>query len=189
VANFTVVLDACILYPASLRDFLVQLALTGMFRAKWTMRIHAEWIDAAVRNRPDLERSRLERVAHLMNAAVLDSNVTGFETLEAGLELPDSNDRHVLATAIHCGAQEIVTFNLRDFPQATLRPYGVLAIHPDEFVEHLLDLNTEAVCEAIRRIRARLVNPPCSAEEMIQHYERHGLAVSASILRSRVKSL
>jgi hypothetical protein len=64
-----------------------------------------------------------------MNAGVLDCLVTGFEPLEAGLtSLPDPNDRHVLAAAIHCGAQEIVTFNLRDFPESVLRAYGVQAI-------------------------------------------------------------
>lgn len=74
-----------------------------------------------------------------MNRAVSDCLVTGFESLEAGLiSLPDPDDRHVLAAAIHSGAQEIVTFNLRDFPDAVLRPYGVRAIHPDEFVGHLL---------------------------------------------------
>jgi hypothetical protein len=110
--------------------------------------------------------------------------------LEAGLaSLPDPNDRHVLAAAIHSGAQEIVTLNLRDFPDAVLGPYGIRAVHPDVFVEHLLDLNSEAVCEAIRRIRRRLFNPPCSAAEMVANYERHGLAVSASILRSRINSL
>lgn len=135
-------------------------------------------------------RARLERVAELMNSGVLDCLVTGFESLEAGLtSLPDPDDRHVLAAAIHCGAQEIVTFNLRDFPDTVLRPYGIRAIHPDAFIEHLLDLNSEAVCEAIRRIRRRLANPPCSAEEMIVNYERHGLAVSASVLRTRTNSL
>lgn len=190
MASFTVVYDACVLYPASIRDLVVEIARTGLLRAKWTQRIHAEWINAVLRERPDLDRARLERVAQLMDRAVLDCLVTGSESLEAGLtSLPDPNDRHVLAAAMHCGAQEIVTFNLRDFPEAVLRPYGLRAIHPDEFIEHLLDLNCEAVCEAVRRIRRRLVQPPRSAEEMIENYERHGLAVSASILRTRAKSL
>ena len=81
----------------------------------WTASIHAEWIDAVMRQRPELNGGRLERVAELMNSAVPDCLVVGFEPLEAGLaSLPDPNDRHVLAAAIHCGAQEIVTFNLRD---------------------------------------------------------------------------
>jgi len=71
--------------------------------------------------------ARLERVAELMNCAVADCLVVGFEPLEAGLtSLPDPNDRHVLAAAIHSGAREIVTFNLRDFPDAVLGPYGSL---------------------------------------------------------------
>jgi predicted nucleic acid-binding protein len=161
VASFTVIYDACLLYPASIRDLVIELARTGQFRAKWTDRIHAEWINAVARSRPELDRARLARVAALMNAAVPDCLVTGFESLEAGLtSLPDPDDRHVLAAAIHSGAQEIVTFNLRDFPAAVLRPYGVRAVHPDEFVEHLLDLNSEIVCEAVRRIRRRLANPP-----------------------------
>lgn len=190
MASFTVVYDACVLFPASVRDLVVELARTGLLRAKWTQQIHNEWINAICRQRPEIDRSRLERTAQLMNAAVLDCLVSGFESLEAGLtELPDPDDRHVLAAAIHCGAQEIVTFNQRDFPERILRPYGIRAVHPDVFVEHLLDLNSEAVCEAIRRIRRRLVNPPCSAEEMISNYERHGLAVSTSILRTRIASL
>jgi predicted nucleic acid-binding protein len=111
VANFTVVYDACLLYPASIRDLAVELARTGLLRAKWTTRIHAEWINALIRQRPELDRARLERVAALMNSGVTDCLVTGFESLEAGLtELPDPDDRHVLAAAIHSGAQEIVTF-------------------------------------------------------------------------------
>jgi hypothetical protein len=95
---------------------------------------------------------------------------------------------HAQDCCAHCGAQEIVTFNVRDFPETVLQAYGIRAVHPDVFVEHLLDLNPEAVCEAIRRKR-RLINPPCTAEEMVAKYESQGLAVSASILRTRVNSL
>ena len=63
MANFTVVYDACVLYPASIRDLAVELARTGLLRAKWTTRIHAEWINALIRQRPELDRARLERVS------------------------------------------------------------------------------------------------------------------------------
>ena len=79
-------------------------------------------------------RARLEHVAALMNAAVCDCLVTGFESLEAGLTaLPDPDDRHALAAAIHCGAQEIVTLNLHDFPETVLHPYWIRAVQPDVF--------------------------------------------------------
>jgi hypothetical protein len=77
VANFTAVYDACVLYPASVRDLIIELARTGLFRAKRTFRIHTEWINAAIRHRPELERARPERVAELMNSGVPDCLVTG----------------------------------------------------------------------------------------------------------------
>ena len=67
MANFTVVYDACLLYPASVRDLVVELARTGLLRAKWTARSHLEWINAVIRQRPELDRARLERVAALMD--------------------------------------------------------------------------------------------------------------------------
>ena len=42
-SNFTVIYDACVLYPAPLRDFLMRLALTDLYRARWTDMIHDEW--------------------------------------------------------------------------------------------------------------------------------------------------
>jgi hypothetical protein len=189
VSAFTVVYDACVLYPPSVRDLLVELARTGLCRAKWTRRIHEEWIGAVMIGRADAERARFERIAALMNAAVLDCEVTGYEALEPTLALPDPQDRHVLGAAIRAGAQEIVTFNLRDFPESALRAYGISAVHPDVFVEHLLDLNAEAVCDAVRRIRRRLAAPPMTAEQLLATYESRGLAISASILRGYVQSL
>lgn len=89
MASFTVVYDACVLYPASVRALVIELARTGLMHAKWTEQIHNEWINAICRQRPELDRSRLERTAQLMNAAVLDCLVSGFESLETGLtELP-----------------------------------------------------------------------------------------------------
>lgn len=58
ISHFTVVYDACVLYPAPLRDFLMRLALTDLFRARWTDRIHEEWIQTLLASRPDLKRER-----------------------------------------------------------------------------------------------------------------------------------
>lgn len=46
MANFTALFDANVLYPAPLRDLLLWLATTGMFRARWTNEIHEEWMDS-----------------------------------------------------------------------------------------------------------------------------------------------
>ena len=46
MAKFSVIYDACVLYPAPVRDLLMQLALTDLFKAQWTDQIHEEWIEA-----------------------------------------------------------------------------------------------------------------------------------------------
>jgi predicted nucleic acid-binding protein len=131
---FTVVYDACVLYPAPLRDFLMWLALSGAFRARWSARIHDEWKRNVLKNRPDLSPQQLDRTISFMNAAIPAASVTEYESLIDGLTLPDPNDRHVLAAAIRSGASVIVTFNQADFPIDALAPLGIEAQHPDEFV-------------------------------------------------------
>ncbi len=53
-SSFTAVYDACVLYPAPLRDFLIRLGLSGRFRARWSAQIHEEWKRNLLLNRPDL---------------------------------------------------------------------------------------------------------------------------------------
>ncbi len=109
--------------------------------------------------------------------------------------LPDNNskrkppkivsgvDRHVLAAAIRCNADAIITFNLRDFPESNLEPFGLVAIHPDEFVANELDLHEAVVCEAVRIVRSRLKSPPKTVEAYLAALERQGLTQTVSDLR------
>ncbi|MBX3216621.1 MAG: PIN domain-containing protein [Labilithrix sp.] len=135
---FVVLYDACVLYPAPLRDLLIRLANTGIVRARWSEAILDECFRNIQEQRPDLKPEALQRTRELMKKAVANCMVTGFESLIEGITLPDPDDRHVLAAAIRVGAQAIVTFNLRDFPKETLSQYEVEAQPPDDFV---LDTN------------------------------------------------
>jgi predicted nucleic acid-binding protein len=119
-SHFTVLYDASVFCPAPLRDLLMELATAGLFRAKWSEQIQKEWIESLLKKRPDLNRERLERTKKVANKAVPDYLVEGYEPLIEGLQLPDVNDRHVLAAAVHCNAQVIVTYNLKDFPKESL---------------------------------------------------------------------
>jgi hypothetical protein len=188
-SSFVAVFDACVLYPAPLRDLLLRLSLTGLFRARWTERIHEEWIAALLHNRPDLDRSQLEHTRALMDSAVPDCLVTDYEGVEAGLLLPDLEDRHVLAAAIKCGAGTIVTYNLKDFPEAALAPFGLTAQHPDEFLAHACDLDLVSVCTAVRRARAALRSPPMEAAALLDVYQERGLATTVAALRPHVDTL
>lgn len=93
-------LDACVLYPAPLRDLLMHLAVADLFHAAWTEEIHDEWIRSVLADRPNLSRRQLERTRDLMNVHVRDCLVTGYEHRIKALSLPDPDDRHVLAAAI-----------------------------------------------------------------------------------------
>ncbi len=180
--NFTVLYDACVLYPAPLRDLLVRLARTGVFRAKWTEHIHEEWIRNALNNNPSLTRERLEATASKMNDAVMDSLVTDYVPLIAGLELPDVNDRHVLAAAIKGQAELIVTFNLKDFPKVHLQPLGIGAQHPDEFISHLIDLSPETLLLVARQQRLSLKKPPRTVDEFLDTLLRQQLPRTVAFL-------
>ena len=189
MTHFTALFDACVLYPAELRSLLMYLALTDLFRVRWTERIHEEWISGVLKDRPDLTRDKLTRVRDLMNFHVSDALVTGFDELIPSLTLPDPNDRHVLAAAIRGRADVIVTKNLRDFPANTLAAYGIAAQHPDEFIRHLLDLDLATVCQAAQTHRRSLQNPPFTVDEYLALLERQELRQTVEVLRQFADNL
>ena len=186
MATITALYDACVLYPAPLRDLLMHLARTDLFRARWTEAIHEEWIRSVLENRPELSRARLERTRDRMNTTVRDCLVSGYEDLVDALTLPDPEDRHVLAAAIRARADVIVTFNLHDFPPEVLQRYGIEAQHPDDFVSRLLDAAPVTVLDAVRRQRESLRNPPKTAEELLNTLERQRLVQTVARLRAAI---
>jgi predicted nucleic acid-binding protein len=175
--KYIVVYDACVLYPSALRDVLIELAMPnyGLFQAKWTERIESEWLENLIKNRPDLDRGKLQVTAQLMRNAVPDCMVTHYEKLEAGLALPDPNDKHVLAAAIRSKSQAIITSNLKDFPAILLQEFDIEAIHPDVFLINQFDLSEARVLDAIKNIRSRMVNPPRTAAEYLERLAVTGL--------------
>ena len=183
MANFSAIYDASVLYPAPLRDLLMQLALSDLYRAHWTNDIHDEWVRSLLHNRPDLTPEQLQRTRELMDASVRDCLVKNYSALIPSLNLPDPDDRHVLAAAIVANADVIVTYNLRDFPRENLEIYGIEAQHPDEFIVHLIDLAPGEVCSTVATVRARLRYPPMSPGEYIDMIERQRLTNTARALR------
>lgn len=121
------VLDACVLYPAPVRDLLLQLARDGAYRARWTDDIQNEWMRNVLGNRPDLTATQLAYTRSQMEKHIPDALVTGYAHHIAVVHLPDPDDRHVVAAAIAARADAIVTFNLRDFPAAILEPLDIEA--------------------------------------------------------------
>lgn len=165
----------------------MELATTGLYRARWTSQIHQEWTRNVQQNRPDVSPAQLERTVDLMNRAVMDCLVSGYEDLIDGLDLPDRDDRHILAAAIRSRANAIVTFNLDDFPSRILSKYDVEAQHRDEFLHHQFGLDQAQIIMAAQKIRKRLKNPPKTAEEYLDILEAQRLPHFVAALRPYAK--
>lgn len=184
-ARYTAILDANVLYPQLVRDTLLSLAVERLYHARWTTTIHAEWMRNLAKDRPEIA-ARLPQIAERMNASVPDCLVTNYEKLITSIDLPDPDDRHVVAAAIAGHADAIVTFNTKDFPADVLQPYGIEVQHPDEFVMNQLQLQKIPALSAIKKMRARWTNPARPAQELIAAFEKRGLPMTADLLREAV---
>jgi predicted nucleic acid-binding protein len=182
--KFTAVLDACVLYPAPIRDLLLHIASFELFKPKWTDTIQDEWKRNLLINRPDLKEEQLQRTIDEMNKAFPDSNIRNYEVLISSLKLPDKDDRHVLASAIRCNADVIVTSNLKDFPTTYLQQFDIEPQHPDPFISSLIDLNPDRCLSAFHRQVSFLKNPPLKAEQVLIKLESSGLIETAKKLKT-----
>lgn len=168
-------LDACVLYPAPVRDLHLSFAAEGLFDPKWTTRIHEEWIFNLLKKRPDLHRQQLELTRKYMDTAFPNANINHYEQLIESVELPYADDRHVLAAAIQCKAEIIVTYNLRDFPDEVVQQYGIGVCHPDFFLNHHYEWNPHKGAVAFQKMVDRLRRPSKSKQEVIDLLRRCGL--------------
>jgi hypothetical protein len=132
--------------------------------------------------RPDLDPARLARTKEPMTESVPDCPVTGHEPLVECLVLPDPKDRHVLAAAIRAQAKTIVTSNLKDLPAEGLAPHEIEALHPDEFVLGLIDLNEAVVVTTFSELMADLKKPPITVAEALDALHRRGMSRTADSL-------
>ena len=176
------VLDACVLYPAPLRDFLLRLAFAKSFFPLWSEEIHAEWMRNLLQNRPDLKRERLERTRREMDTQFPNSLVREYEPITPMLTLPDSSDNHVLAVAVHKKAEYIVTFNLRDFPKSVLAPYRVEAVSPDDFTVRIINYDVQTFIDTVAKHRTFLNHLTKTVEEYLATLEKQGLSKTVAFL-------
>ncbi len=181
------VLDANVLYPAPLRDFLLSLAFRGVFAPKWSSDIQDEWTRNLLQNRPDLTQEQLQRTVKLMDAAFPDALVTDYHSLISSFELPDKGDRHVLASAVYAQADLIVTLNLKDFPRQSLEPFHIEAVHPDDFIHNMV-MNKKSLCmTALKDMVSRLKNPPLEIEEVLESLAKCQLTKTVASIRIIMK--
>ena len=182
----TALLDANVLYPAPLRDYLLYLASLGVYEPVWTTVLQDEWIRNLLKARPDIDKAALEATRRSMDKAFPGSNTTGYESLIEILSLPDPDDRHVLAAAIKAKAQVIVTANLKDFPVSALIPYAIRAEHPDAFVSECIDRDRPKAIKAFANQVKALKKPPLPVETVLKNLEATGLVKSVAKLKEEL---
>lgn len=80
-------------------------------------------------------------------------------------------------------AQNIVTFNLKDSPCTSLENYEIQAVHPDEFIEALIDLAPETILESLKRQQSFLKKPKVPMKELLRILEKNSLRRSVVLLK------
>lgn len=180
--RFVVLLDANVLFPFRKRDVLLRFYQAGLFRARWSDQILEEWTRNLLTLKPQLAAS-VAAQQNAMRDHFPEAQVEGHEPLIEALTLPDPDDRHVLAAAIQCGAQHIITENLKDFPANLLASYNIEAIDADEFLSRTFDLYPSEALEILRQLRAHYKNPPYSQSEFIFDLTAKGLPKLAARVR------
>ena len=177
ISTYTAFIDANVFYGARLRSLVLFVASTKIFRVRWSEKVHDEWVDALVCNlkRPSLTKEKLQATRDAMNQAIPDSVVSHYEHLEAGLELPDAKDNHILAAAICTHASTIVTFNLKDFPNEYLKGFNIDATHPDQFLCDAFNLAPDIFAEAVKQDFEHYKRPPLTFEKYIAELKAAGV--------------
>jgi len=177
------VLDACVLYSAPMRDILLCFAQQGLYLPQWSDIITDEWLRNLLKNRPDLEEERLLRTIARMNNYFDEANINDFDHHISTIQLPDLDDRHVVACAIQCEAEIIVTKNLKDFPEEELAKFNLIAQHPDNFICDLFEMNTKAATIAFNVQLEKLKNPPQTKEKLLETFKKQGLPKAAELFK------
>lgn len=182
------ILDACVLHSTLLRAFLVNLSVAGFYDARWSEKILDETI-SSILQRWSLTEEQTSRIRSTLAHHCPEAVVSGCEHLVELLDLPDQDDRHVLASAIHCEAGAIVTFNLSDFPAPALATFCIRPQHPDQAVLEAIAMDGAGVVEVLERHSQRLNNPPLTVQDLLDRLERAGIPRSVAILRGMMGDL
>ena len=185
MAIFAAVLDACVMVPVALCDTLLRLAEERLYRPIWSERILAEATDAIGAIHPDIDSSALQRRVAYMNDTFPGACIGDFAEIEAGLQLPDPDDRHVVAAALRARADAVVTANLRDFPIDAMLRLDLEVISPDDFLMSQLDMRSAVVMEVLEAQAAATRNPKRSLDDVLTALAKAGVPGFVDEVRGR----
>lgn len=175
VGRYSAFLDANVLHPAFLRGALLWFADARLLRPVWSKDVLAEWKRSVQRRFKDMDDARIGTLLDEFTAHFPDAEVTDYEAFIDVLDLPDPDDRHVLAAAIVGRCNGIVTANLKHFPEATVSKYGIEVVHPDDFIVNIIDLDTSKAIGACKRHREAMTKSRPTVDQYLERFEICGL--------------
>ena len=187
---FAALLDTSVLWPSLQRDFLLSLAIEGLYRPLWSTEILAELEyheTQKLMNRgeqPDAAAARASYLINQMTTAFDDALVESWEPHDGTFNLPDPNDEHVAAAALVGGAGGIVTGNLKDFPIAKI-PAHIKVLAPAEFAADTVSVSPDDALRAVQTIASRYSAPPLTTEEVLSRLvQRYQMTEAAELIRA-----
>lgn len=189
---FAVILDTCVLWPSLQRDFVLSLAVEGLYRPLWSSAILEELEEHEARklvkrgSSPQQATAAAQHLVTSMSEAFDDACVVGWEALDGTYRLPDPDDEHLVAAAVIGGAGAIVTHNLRDLP-ASLVPEHIQVRTPADFVAETVEISPEAALRAVVAISERHRNPPRDVETLLDKIaQRYDMRAAVELIRAQI---
>jgi predicted nucleic acid-binding protein len=187
---FAALLDTSVLWPSLQRDFLLSLAIEGLYRPLWSTEILAEleYTETAKLlsrgEQPAAATARTSQLISQMTTAFDDALVESWEPHDGTFNLPDPNDEHVVAAALVGGAGAIVTLNLRDFPISKI-PAHIKVLSPSAFAADTVSVRPDVALHAIQKMASRYTAPPLTTEEILNRLvQRYQMTEAAELIRA-----
>lgn len=175
VGRYSAFLDANVLHPAFLRAALLWFADARLLRPVWSKDVLAEWRRSVQRRHSAIDDAQLDQLQSTFTMFFPDAEVRDYEAFIDAIELPDKNDRHVLAAAIVGRCNGIITANLKHFPLEVVAKFGIEVVHPDDFIVNVIDLDENKAVAACKRHREAMGVSKPTVEEYLARFETCGL--------------
>jgi predicted nucleic acid-binding protein len=189
---FAALLDTSVLWPSLQRDFLLSLAIEGLYRPLWSTEILAELeycervklIDRG--ESPDAAAERARHLINQMTTAFDDALVENWEPHAGTFDLPDPDDEHVAAAALVSGAGAIVTDNLTDFPIAKM-PAHIKVLSPSQFAADTVAVSPDAALRAVQTMASRYSAPSLTTEDILSRLvQRYQMTEATELIRAAI---
>lgn len=153
-ADYRVFLDACVLANQGVCDLLLRLSeRPRLIVPHWSADVLAEVRRTHV-DRLKWPVTLADSFQSRVREAFPDAEVTGYESLLPALT-NDEKDRHVLAAAIRGDCPLLITFNLKHFPAEALKPWGICASHPQDYLLVLYEMEPGQVMACLGEIAGK----------------------------------